>query len=84
MSEYEETLSEHVGDSFAALNKMSHSLRHRMAMNDSGRIRDLEAEVDQMRETFGHYHVNAGDGSDACRQCGLDLRNPIHAVGVSK
>ena len=28
--------------------------------------------------TFQHFHINKGDGSDACGQCGLDLRDKIH------
>lgn len=26
----------------------------------------------------GHAHENAGDGSDTCKQCGCDLRHPVH------
>ena len=29
-------------------------------------------------ETARHTHGNAGDGTDACIFCGLDLRNTIH------
>ena len=25
-----------------------------------------------------HYHVNRGDGSDTCKECGNDLRHEIH------
>lgn len=35
------------------------------------RIIDLEAK-------FQHYHVNNGDGTDACRECGFDLRDRVH------
>jgi predicted RNase H-like nuclease (RuvC/YqgF family) len=34
-------------------------------------------ESQTLRATFRHIHVNNGL-DDACRQCGLDLRNPIH------
>ena len=27
---------------------------------------------------FAHIHVNKGDGTDICKQCGLDLRDQIH------
>ena len=37
----------------------------------------LLAEVERLRNIFKHYHVNNGV-DDACKQCGLDLRNEIH------
>ncbi len=38
---------------------------------DKQRIKELE-------DTFSHYHVNAQNGTDACKECGLDLRDIIH------
>lgn len=40
-------------------------------------ISELEKELDTMRSTFQHIHVNNGE-DDSCLECGLDLRNPIH------
>lgn len=39
-----------------------------------------EARKDSERyvKRFRHYHVNAGDGSDRCKECGFDLRDQIH------
>lgn len=38
----------------------------------------LELRVAALESTFRHYHVNNGNGDDACRQCGLDLRDAVH------
>ena len=42
----------------------------------------LEAENKQLIYIFRHYHVYNGI-DDACKDCGLDLRNDIH-ITVSK
>jgi len=34
-------------------------------------------EIDQLRKAFSHYHQSNGK-DDACKKCGLDLRNKIH------
>ena len=38
----------------------------------------LRRDVRQYLKAFVHYHVNNGT-DDACKQCGLDLRNPVHS-----
>lgn len=48
--------------------------------------RDLgyaRAEIATYVGAFRHPHVNNGE-DDACRQCGLDLRNPIHCRVLGK
>ena len=40
-------------------------------------------EIDSLRKTFAHYHVSNGK-DDACKKCGLDLRNPIHCSEKKK
>lgn len=52
-------------------------------MSDSNKatfeeIITLELRVAELESTFRHYHVNNGTDGDVCRQCGLDLRDPIH------
>ena len=42
------------------------------------RLREAEIHLFQYYKAFHHYHVNSQDGTDSCKQCGLDLRNPIH------
>lgn len=54
----------------------------------SVRVNKAEADLTEERgrvaelvSTFGHYHIAKYDGEvllDACAQCGLDLRDPIH------
>ena len=39
------------------------------------------AEIESLISIYRHYHQNNGQ-DDACRQCGLDLRNEIHAVSL--
>ena len=39
-------------------------------------IAALKKEIQLLVDTFRHLH--AGFGSDTCRQCGLDIRHPIH------
>ena len=39
------------------------------------RLRD---ENERWKRAFEHIHVNAHDGTDACKQCELDLRDAIH------
>ena len=33
--------------------------------------------VEELENTFKHMHANNGE-NDACKKCGLDLRDPIH------
>lgn len=40
-------------------------------------LRAVIREVDTLRRAFAHTHVNNGT-DDACAECGLDLRNPVH------
>ncbi len=35
-------------------------------------------EIDKLRKTYGHVHVN--NEGDVCRVCGLDLRDRIHRI----
>ncbi len=41
------------------------------------KIAQLEAENEALREAFSHIHVNNQE-DDACKECGLDLRHPVH------
>jgi len=42
-------------------------------------------QIEQLEDTFKHYHVNKGDGTDTCKECGLNLRDSIHiGIGGSK
>lgn len=43
------------------------------------RVAELEADKRSYLQAFHHRHVNNGT-DDACKQCGLDLRNPIHTA----
>ncbi len=44
-------------------------------------IIQVKEELNQLIETFKHMHINNGhNNDDSCKQCGLDLRNPIHFV----
>lgn len=43
--------------------------------------RELNAanrQIEQLLETFKHTHVSWSGVDDSCKQCGLDLSNPIH------
>ncbi len=40
-------------------------------------LRSVITDVDSLRKAFEHVHVNNGE-SDACAECGLDIRNPVH------
>lgn len=42
------------------------------------KLRATAREYWKLREIFKHRHVNRADGTDACRECGLDLRDMIH------
>lgn len=42
-------------------------------------MRQLKRDVDSYKKAFSHMHVNNGY-DDSCKQCGLDLRNPIHSI----
>lgn len=57
----------------------AHNKRHAEGIEQWASYADLE-RVDKERylAAFAHVHVAWGD-SDTCRQCGLDLRDPIHA-----
>lgn len=37
-----------------------------------------EGDVQRYLNAFAHTHVNNGVSGDSCKQCGLDLRDPIH------
>lgn len=39
-----------------------------------------EADAARYMKRFRHYHVNAQNGTDRCKDCGFDLRDPIHRV----
>jgi len=43
-------------------------------------VAKAEAEIEALREAFSHTHVNNQE-DDACKECGLDLRNAIHRSG---
>ena len=34
--------------------------------------------VNELESLLAHYHVSSNDGTDICKECGLDLRNKIH------
>lgn len=42
------------------------------------RISKMETQLEGLRDIFRHTHVKNGK-DDRCKQCGLDLRNEIHA-----
>lgn len=42
-------------------------------------LQDARRDLDAYLARFQHRHVNAQDGTDACKECGFDLRNPIHS-----
>lgn len=51
-----------------------------------GIIREAEHALEHAQQPWReslpqHFHVNAQDGTDACKDCGLDLRNPVHIRG---
>jgi hypothetical protein len=41
-------------------------------------VEKLQRDLIQYHKAFHHYHVSSNDGTDICKQCGLDLRNKIH------
>ena len=41
-------------------------------------FRALVRRNEFIENRFRHMHVNSQDGTDVCKQCGLDLRDPIH------
>jgi len=48
------------------------------------RVQRISAgELQALREAFSHTHVNNGE-NDNCKECGLDLRNMIHARVLEK
>lgn len=57
-----------------------------LASTKDAKIERLERENANLREerdryvcTFRHRHLSATPLGDRCAQCGLDLRDPIHA-----
>lgn len=41
-------------------------------------LRETLKRLDFIERRFRHYHVNSQDGTDVCKECGLDLRDEIH------
>jgi len=39
---------------------------------------DLIKRTQQLESTFRHYFINDPNNADRCKECGLDLRDPIH------
>ena len=39
---------------------------------------NFDEALKDLQKNSRHSHVNLGDGTDACKRCGLDLRNDIH------
>ena len=54
--------------------------QHQRAEQAEKRAQESERDVKQYLATFAHWHVNRGDGTDACKACGLDLRDKIHST----
>jgi len=50
---------------------------HKRVLND--RIAELDVQLKQTLDAFRHNHVHWEYHNDICKQCGLDLRNPVHA-----
>ena len=44
------------------------------------RAQEAKHVIEMYLATFAHWHVNRGDGTDACKACGLDLRDKIHGT----
>lgn len=42
--------------------------------HNAGELQSVREQLAKRR----HVHQNSGDGSDACKKCGLDLRNDVH------
>jgi hypothetical protein len=54
-------------------------LAHRKLSEKREAERDaLKAEVAELENRFRHYHVSQGNSTDACAECGLDVRDKIH------
>lgn len=47
----------------------------RKATSDS--MAEFKERIDFLETRFRHYHVNNHE-NDACKQCGLDLRDKVH------
>ena len=60
---------------YVALEAAIHDLRLDR-IKQKNKYKRLEEQVRVLTETFSHIH--AGFGNDTCRECGLDIRNPIH------
>jgi len=41
-------------------------------------VRRALRRQDILESRFRHIHVNKHDGTDTCKECGFDLRDPIH------
>ena len=41
-------------------------------------FRALVQRNEFIENRFRHIHVNNQDGTDICKECGIDLRDPIH------
>lgn len=39
---------------------------------------DAKKDAERLAIASAHYHVNKQDGTDTCKQCGLDLRERVH------
>ena len=49
-------------------------------LNAANALERRDEDADELIAAFAHYHINAGDGTDACKACGLDLRDSIHST----
>ena len=39
-----------------------------------------QQRVQQLEQAYHHMHVNSQDGTDTCKACGFDLRDPLHML----
>ena len=46
-----------------------------LIIRDALKVKD--ERIEKLESTFRHIHVNQ-DGTDKCKQCGLDLRDLVH------
>lgn len=61
----------------AELNRMEEIPLHSDVARLVAELRSAQAENERLLGAFRHWHVNNGT-NDACRQCGLDLRDEVH------
>lgn len=50
-------------------------------MSDDDLRDELRSKLDRLdfiETRFRHMNVNSQDGTDICKKCGLDIRDPIH------